>query len=133
MVGTGERHFHGLKIVAVAVVAQAVWGMARSLTPDRQRAAIVLAAMLTVIFISSAFGQVAAIALGGVLGLMLCRGGEPAGLSVLSFKVPRWVGITSLFAFFAMLVLLPIAASLGLPSISLFVAFYRSGALVFGG
>jgi len=129
----GAGLLHGLKIVAVAVVAQAVWGMARSLTPDRQRAAIALAAMLTVIFVSSAIGQVAAIALGGVVGLMVCRGGEAAGESVLSFNVPRWIGITSLIAFFALLVLLPFAASSGLPGISLFDAFYRSGALVFGG
>jgi chromate transporter len=61
----GAGLLNGLKIVAVAVVAQAVWGMARSLTPDRQRAAIALAAMLTVIFVSNAIGQVAAIVLGG--------------------------------------------------------------------
>jgi chromate transporter len=61
----GAGLLNGLKIVAVAVVAQAVWGMARSLTPDRQRAAIALAAMLTVIFVSNAIRQVAAIVLGG--------------------------------------------------------------------
>ncbi|AOF92291.1 chromate efflux transporter [Sinorhizobium sp. RAC02] len=129
----GAGLLHGLKIVAVAVVAQAFWGMARSLAPDRQRAAIALAAMLTVIFVSSAIGQVAAIGLGGVLGLMVCRSGKAAGESALSFKVPRWIGIISLIAFFAMLVLLPLAAPSGLPGISLFDAFYRAGALVFGG
>lgn len=130
-VGTGL--LHDLKIVAVAVVAQAVWGMAQSLAPDRQRAAIALAAMLTVIFVSSAIGQVAAIALGGVLGLMVCRSGETAGESVLLFKVLRWIGVISLIAFFTLLVLLPLGASSGLPGVSLFDAFYRSGALVFGG
>ncbi|MDX3978443.1 chromate efflux transporter [Shinella sp.] len=130
-VGTGL--LHGLKIVAVAVVAQAVWGMARSLTPDRPRAAIALAAILTVIFVSSAVGQVAAIALGGLIGLMVCRDSEAASESMLSFKVPRWIGIISLISFFALLVLLPLAASSELPGISLFDAFYRSGALVFGG
>ncbi|MVA22082.1 chromate efflux transporter [Agrobacterium vitis] len=130
-VGTGL--LHGLKIVAVAVVAQAVWGMARSLTPDRQRAAIAMLAMLTVIFVSSAIGQVAAIALGGLIGLMVCRSDESAGANSLSFRVPRWIGITCLVAFFALLVLLPLAASSGLPGVSLFDAFYRSGALVFGG
>ncbi|WP_309550469.1 chromate efflux transporter [Rhizobium rhizogenes] len=130
-VGTGL--LHGLKIVAAAVVAQAVWGMARSLTPDRPRAAIALAAILTVIFVSSAVGQVAAIALGGLIGLMVCRDSEAASESMPSFNVPRWIGIISLISFFALLVLLPLAASFELPGISLFDAFYRSGALVFGG
>ncbi|MBW6424935.1 chromate efflux transporter [Rhizobium sp. XQZ8] len=124
---------HGLKIVAVAVVAQAVWGMAQNLTPDRRRAAIALTAMLMVIFVSNAIGQVVAIALGGVLGLMVCRSGATAGESVLLFTVPRWIGVISLIAFFTLLVLLPLAASSGLPGVSLFDAFYRSGALVFGG
>lgn len=129
----GAGLLHGLKIVAVAVVAQAVWGMARSLTPDRPRAAIALAALLIVIFVSSAIGQVAAIALGGVLGVTLCRSGETAGVTALSFDVPRWIGIISLIAFFALLVLLPLAASSASSGTSLFDAFYRSGALVFGG
>lgn len=92
-----------------------------------------MAAILTVIFVSSAVGQVAAIALGGLIGLMVCRDSEAASESMLSFKVPRWIGIISLISFFALLVLLPLAASSELPGISLFDAFYRSGALVFGG
>ncbi|KAB1121956.1 chromate efflux transporter [Neorhizobium galegae] len=129
----GAGLLHGLKIVAVAVVAQAVWGMAQSLTPDRQRAAIALAAMLTVIFVSSAIGQVVAIVLGGVTGLIFCRNGKTPGASNLSFGVPRWIGLMCLVVFFALLALLPLAASSEMPGISLFDAFYRSGALVFGG
>jgi chromate transporter len=64
---------------------------------------------------------------------MFCRSGETVGTSELAFRVPRWVGVMSLVAFFALLALLPLVASSGLPGTSLFDAFYRSGALVFGG
>lgn len=127
----GAGLLHGLKIVAVAVVAQAVWGMAHSLTPDRPRAAIALAAMATVIFVSSAIGQIAAIVLGGVTGLIVCRNGTASGPSELSFRIPRWIGLMCLGLFVALLALLPLAASSGLQGISLFDAFYRAGALVF--
>jgi chromate transporter len=69
----------------------------------------------------------------GPVGLMFCRSGETVGTSELAFRVPRWVGVMSLVAFFALLALLPLVASSGLPGTSLFDAFYRSGALVFGG
>jgi len=131
-VGTGL--LHGFKLVAVAVVAQAVWGMARSLTPDRPRAGIALAAVLVVIFISSAIGQVAAIILGAVSGIAFCRNDQTSAASRLSFGVPRWIGVACLAAFLALLVLLPIAAAgSGQGGLALFDAFYRAGALVFGG
>ena len=63
-----EGILHGLKLVAVAVVAQAIWGMANSLTPDRARAAIALAAVAIVVFIGGSFGQIGAIALGAAAG-----------------------------------------------------------------
>ncbi|MCQ1854352.1 chromate efflux transporter [Neorhizobium galegae] len=130
----GEGLLHGLKIVAVAVVAQAVWGMARSLTPDRERVSIALAAVLTVVFLSSAIGQIAAIALGAVAGLLLCRNGQSSSAGNLSFRVPRWVGVLSLIAFFTLLALLPfVASATGSQGLLLFDAFFRSGALVFGG
>src|SRR6202042_3025959 len=69
--GTGL--LHGLKLVAVAIVAQAVWGMARTLCPDRQRASIATASALIILFGTSSVAQVGAIVLGGVLGLWLCR------------------------------------------------------------
>jgi len=72
-----EGVLHGLKLVAVAVVAQAIWGMAQSLTPDRPRAAIALAAVAVVVFVGGSFGQIAAIALGAAAGLGLCRGNGP--------------------------------------------------------
>ncbi len=125
---------HGLKIVAVAVVAQAVWGMARSLTPDRQRASIAVLAALAVTFAATAVGQIAAIALGGLLGLWLCRDAPPASPGALPMLVPRPVAWACLVAFFLLLVGLPLAVRLGAgQTVVVLEAFYRAGALVFGG
>ena len=129
-----EGFLHGLKLVAVAVVAQAVWGMTRTLTPDRARAMIALAAIVVVVIAAGSFGQIAAIAFGAVAGLRLCRG-EPAQLSgQLRFPVSRRGGMAAL-AVFAALFLMPLVLSstAGHQAIALFEAFYRSGALVFGG
>jgi chromate transporter len=131
-VGTGL--IHGLKIVAVAVVAQAVWGMARTLTPDRERAGIALAAVLIVVFLAGSLGQVAAIVVGGLAGLWLCRNAATMTPAHLAFPVSRPVGFVCLALFFALLALLPVASSVsGAHGVALFDAFYRSGALVFGG
>ncbi len=129
-----EGFLHGLKLVAVAVVAQAVWGMTRTLTPDRARAMIALAAIAVVVIVGRSFGQVAAIALGAVAGLRLCRGDQALPSGRLRFPVSRQGGAASL-ALFAALFLIPLAIS-GAAShqaIALFEAFYRSGALVIGG
>jgi chromate transporter len=129
-----EGFLHGLKLVAVAVVAQAVWGMTRTLTPDRERAAIALAAIAIVVVVGGSFGQIAAIALGAVAGTRLCRG-EAAPLSGrLRFPVSRRGGMAAL-ALFAALFLIPLVmpGAAGRQAIALFEAFYRSGALVFGG
>src|ERR1700691_3348879 len=75
-----EGFLHGLKLVAVAVVAQAIWGMSRTLTPDRTRAGIALAAVAVVVLFAGWFGQIAAIALGACAGLWLC-GAEAAPVS----------------------------------------------------
>src|SRR5512136_847996 len=69
---------HGLKLVAVAIVAQAVWGMARTLAPDRERASIAAGAALIILFSSASVAQMGAIALGGVAGVWLCRAAVPA-------------------------------------------------------
>jgi chromate transporter len=130
----GAGLLHGLKLVAVAVVAQAVWGMARNLTPDRPRATIALAALLIVVFTSSAFGQIAAIAAGALAGVVLCRQSMAANAGRLSFRVSRRIGFLCLIAFFALLALPPFLAAIGgWHGIEMFDAFYRSGALVFGG
>lgn len=129
----GQGLLHGLKLVAVAVVGQAVWGMAKSLTPDRTRAGIALAAVIAITF-AGVFGQLIAIIVGALAGLVLCREPDSKIMGDLSFRVPRTTGVVCLVTFAALLLLLPvIAASSGSQSLNLFDAFYRSGSLVFGG
>ncbi|NSZ64382.1 chromate efflux transporter [Agrobacterium tumefaciens] len=131
-VGTGL--LHGLKIVAVAVVAQAVWGMAKSLAPDRQRASIALVGIICVVFVAGAFGQILALAMGAVAGLVFCRSEAAREASHLAFRVPKSVGYIALATFVLLLGLLPVLAAIaGSQALSLFDAFYRAGALVFGG
>jgi chromate transporter len=126
---------HGLKIVAVAVVAQAVWGMARNLCPDRERATIAVGAAMAVLAIPSASGQLGAIAAGGLIGWRLLRGGpQPPPKSSLAIHLPRAWSVTALITFFALLTGLPVlTAAVPSQTFALFASFYRSGALVFGG
>ncbi len=129
-----EGFLHGLKLVAVAVVAQAIWGMTRSLTPDRARAAIALAAVAIVVSFAGSFAQIAAIAFGACAGLWLCRGEVAAVSGQLNFPVTRRGGIIALALFAALLLGSPLlTAATGSHGLALFDAFYRSGALVFGG
>jgi chromate transporter len=127
-----EAFLHGLKLVAVAVVAQAVWGMTRTLTPDRSRAAIALAAMVVVIVAAGSFGQIAGIVLGAVAGLTFCRGEAKATSGQLRFPVSRRGGAAALVLFAALFVI-PLIVGGGNQAVALFGAFYRSGSLVFGG
>lgn len=129
-----EGFLHGLKLVAVAVVAQAVWGMARTLTPDRARAGIALAAIAIVVVFAGSFGQIAAIALGACAGLWLCRGEVTPFSGHLNFPVTRRGGIIALVFFAALLLIPPLVVSVtSSQGLALFDAFYRSGAFVFGG
>ncbi|MCW0983315.1 chromate efflux transporter [Agrobacterium sp. BT-220-3] len=131
-VGTGL--LHGLKIVAVAVVAQAVWGMAKSLAPDRERASIALAGVICVVFLAGAFGQILALAVGAIAGLAFCRTNATRQAAHLAFRVPKSIGYIALATFALLLAFLPLfAAMAGSQGLSLFDAFYRAGALVFGG
>jgi chromate transporter len=123
---------HGLKLVAVAVVAQAVWGMARSLTPDRQRATIALVAIAATIVPGGAMGQVTAIVLGALAGLLVCRDDAEMASPAVRFPVSRKFGGICLGVFVLLLVSLPLLAGMG-QGVALFDAFYRAGALVFGG
>lgn len=133
-VPVGVGIVHGLKIVAVAVVAQAVLVMARTLAPDRQRASIAVAAVLVVVFAAGSVGQIAAIVMGSLAGLWLCRGGGAPSAGHLMFAVPKCVSFAALALFFLMLFLLPVvAAAAASQGLALFDAFYRTGALVFGG
>src|SRR5437667_9838603 len=130
--GTGL--LHGLKLVAVAIVAQAVWGMARTLCPDRERATIAMVATLVILISASSGAQILAIALGGVAGLWLCRAAPQASSGHVSVPVSRPVGLAALAIFLLLLVALPVWRNLGASQgLALFEAFYRSGALVFGG
>jgi len=129
-----EGFLHGLKLVAVAVVAQAIWGMSRALTPDRARAGIALAAVAIVVLFVGSFGQIAAIALGACAGLWLCRGEVTPVSGHLNFPVSRRAGVIALVLFVALLLIPPaIAAATSSQGLALFDAFYRSGAFVFGG
>ncbi len=129
----GQGTLHGLKLVAVAVVAQAIWGMARTLTPDSKRAGIALAAFAMVIFLGGSFGQIAAIAMGAGVGLRLCQDPAQPISGVLNFPVSRTSGLVALMLFAVLLLVPPMVAAQGYPGVKLFDAFYRSGALVFGG
>lgn len=128
--GTGA--IQGLKIVAVAIVAQAVWGMARNLCPDRERAAIAVVAVAVLAFAPGAFGMIGAILAGAVLGLLLERGTDTPVSGHVTMPVSRGTAVLALALFLGLLVLLPLAAgqSQGLAVID---GFYRAGALVFGG
>jgi chromate transporter len=131
-IGTGI--LAGLKIVAVAIVAQAVWGMAKALTPDRERASIAVAAALAVILLAGSLGQVLAILLGALAGLVFCRAGTGEVTGTMRFPVSRTAGAVCLALFLVLLLGLPVVAlATGSAGVVLFDAFYRAGALVFGG
>jgi chromate transporter len=125
---------HGLKLVAVAIVAQAVWGMARTLCPDRERASIAGTTALIVLLSTSAFSQLAAILFGAVAGAWFCRKIPAAAGEQAPIKVSRHVGVAALAAFFGLLFGLPLLRGLtDSQAVAMMEAFYRSGALVFGG
>lgn len=124
----------GLKIVAVAVVANAVWGMARKLTPDRLRVTIAIAAAILALAWATGLGQLAVIALGGVVGWLLLRGDPVAPVPQGSFPVSRRLGAVLLTLFFALLIGLPfLREATGCFEVAVADSFYRAGSLVFGG
>ncbi|HLU00804.1 MAG TPA: chromate efflux transporter [Burkholderiaceae bacterium] len=125
---------HGLKIAAVAVVAHAVWSMARSLCPDPTRAAIAVTSGIIVALVSGPTGQIWAILLGALAGVWLCRAAAASTVHLLPIPVSTSAGNIAALFFVLCLVGLPLLA-LAIPSASIVVmdAFYRAGALVFGG
>ncbi|MCK6424902.1 MAG: chromate efflux transporter [Burkholderiaceae bacterium] len=125
---------HGLKVVAVAVVAQAVWGMARSLCPDRLRAGIAFAAALLVLAVPTTAGQVGAIVLGGLVGRWALRLAPSAPTAPAHPGLGRRAGAVLLGVFALLLVGLPLlAAAWPATGLAAVAAFYQAGALVFGG
>ncbi|MBI2181630.1 MAG: chromate efflux transporter [Deltaproteobacteria bacterium] len=125
---------HGLKVVAVAVVAQAVWGMARSLCPDRERATIAIVASIVTLAWPTAVGQLSSIAVAGLVGLMIFPGTASSSLSHMRFPVGKKTGIAAWIIFSSLLVGLPLVRQLA-PShaLEVFDSFFRVGSLVFGG
>jgi chromate transporter len=132
---TASSHLlHGLKLAAVAVVAQAVWSMGRSLCPDRQRATIAVVATIFVIMLGAVYGQIAAIVLAGVCGALLLKTSTELPQAPVNMPGTRTEAVVCLVAFLVLLFGLPIAAGL-VPAypLQLFSSFYRVGSLVFGG
>ena len=125
---------HGLKVVAVAVVAQAVWGMARNLCPDAPRISIMAAATCFVLLVPSAWGQVSVIILAAIVGLLLFKPQQGEAHDPLPISVRRRVGLFWLALFFALLLGLPLlTAEFPSQTLAMMDAFYRAGSLVFGG
>ncbi|HLW93536.1 MAG TPA: chromate efflux transporter [Roseiarcus sp.] len=130
----GAGWLHGVKAVAVAVVALATYNMARALAPDRARGSLAVAAAIITLAAPLAWGQIAAMALGGVVGFFLPDVEATQGDAQSPIAIGRRVGAAALIAFFAFLILLPLAAAAtSNHAIALLDAFYRAGALVFGG
>lgn len=125
---------HGLKIVAVAIVAQAVLSMGQKLTPDRNRVTIaILAASVTLLW-QTAVSQLLVLVIGGGIGYFCYR--HKSGATIHSLKVPisRRAGVVCLCLFLVLLIGLPILRhSYQADWLALIESFYRSGSLVFGG
>jgi chromate transporter len=130
----GSGVAHALELVAVAVIAQAVLGMMQKLTPDRTRATIAVIATALILLSGRSWSQLAAITLGGVLGLLFCRGKASETSPRIPIPISRSIAVMSLVVF----VILLVGPELFLTvrnnhTVAFFEAFYRSGALVFGG
>lgn len=125
---------HGLKVVAVAVVAQAVWGMAKSLCPDRMRAALAIFSALLTLVLPTWLGQVVAMVACGLIGWWAVKLAHERPVVHIGYGVSRTAGMVALLVFFALLLGLPLlVAATGSPLWALVEGFYRSGSLVFGG
>jgi len=132
----GTGWIQGVKAAAVAVVAHAVLGMARTLTPDARRATIAAAGTIAVLLAPHVLVQVGVIVVAGVAGMLWLRpeAAPAAAPAPLALRLPRWVAIASLGAFALLLFALPVlAAATGNAALRLADVFYRAGALVFGG
>ena len=125
---------HGLKIVAVAVVAQAVWGMACSLCPDRERATIAIIASIVTLTWPNAVGQLSSIAVAGLVGLFAFRDTSSTSLSHMRFPIGKKLGVAAWIVFFILLVGLPLVRLIvSSHTLEVFDSFFRVGSLVFGG
>ncbi|MCC6238495.1 MAG: chromate efflux transporter [Dehalococcoidia bacterium] len=126
---------HGLKVVAVAIVAQAVWGMMRSLAPDRPRATIAILSALVILSLQTALSQIAVILVAGLLGWRLLRAGDgPREAERLHAQIPRALVVAAWVAFIGLLVALPLARrATDSHVVAMVDTYFRVGSLVFGG
>ncbi|AZS79688.1 chromate efflux transporter [Achromobacter spanius] len=131
---SGSAVIHGLKIAAVAIVAQAVWGMGRTLCPDHPRAGLAVAAALITLVLPTAWGQISAILLGTVVGAVALQLPPRPIMASHTQGVSRGAAYVALVLFVVLLVGLPIWAAVSNTAAAGQIAgFYRAGALVFGG
>ncbi|EIJ78219.1 chromate transporter [Bacillus methanolicus PB1] len=125
---------HGLKIVAVAVVAHAIFGMAQKLTPDLQRKTIALFAVVASLMWQSTLTQVGIIIVAGLVGLLLFKSEKETEYSKINVPISKGFAASCLILFFALLIILPVIRELSpFHWLAMFDSFYRSGSLVFGG
>ncbi len=133
-VESGAGWLHGLKVVAVAVVAQAVWGMARTLCPDRERATLGILTAIVALAWPTALGQVLPIIIAGLIGWRLFPPANTPPALHIRVPISRWVGMASWVLFFGLLLALPLVRQVVTSqAVAVFDGFFRSGALVFGG
>lgn len=131
---SGAGWLQGLKIVAVAVVAHAIWGMATKLTPDRPRITVALLAAAVALVWPTALAQVLIILVGGLVGWLLLPKIDAPSRPAQPFRIPRRVGAELLVVFVGLLIGLPLLRdATGSFNLAVVDAFYRSGSLVFGG
>ncbi len=124
---------HGLKVVAVAVVAQAIWGMAKALCPDKPRGTVAILAAILALVWTGVPGQMAAIIFGAIVGLFFLRYEQSADHESRLFAPSKTIAVISLSLFFGLLLILPVLAVGNSQTLALVDSFYRSGSLVFGG
>jgi chromate transporter len=131
---TDAGWLHGLKLAAVAVVATAVWGMAQSLAPDRERATMAIAAAMVALLAPVAAIQVGIIVAAGLVGWRLLPASAGPAIPHEQVRLSRRLGACSLAIFFALLIALPLGRSLTTSStLAIADSFFRAGSLVFGG
>jgi chromate transporter len=125
---------HGLQVAAVAIVAQAIWGMGQKLAPDRIRATIAILAAAVALFWQSAGSHVVIILFAGLLGLFLCKGTDIPEMPEIQVPLRRSTAVVSLALFLGLLFVLPLLrGATSSPWLAVFDSFYRTGSLVFGG
>ncbi|QDK38457.1 chromate efflux transporter [Bdellovibrio sp. NC01] len=132
--GLDTGWLHALKVAAVAVVAQAIWGMSIKLCPDKERISIAVIAAICVSLLPSGWMQIGAIALGGVAGMIFLRNLTTVPMTPMQMPLSKKSGAFFLGLFFILLIGLPLLAQTSqMHEIKLFDSFYRAGSLVFGG